>query len=104
MEEVKQNSKMIPYPILAANLSNFKLKLIESEEYECMGMQGATLYLLIEEADDSGYVGMYIRTYTNAGRPHLKGKRVRFTFKHGVIEDDGKKEDFSNHVLVMEKI
>ena len=104
MEEVKQNSKLIPYPILACNLMNFKLKLIESEEYTAFGQTGATLYLLIEECDDPDYVGIYLRTYSNACSPHLKGKRVRFTFKDGVIEDDGEKEDFSNHVMVMEKI
>ena len=65
---------------------------------------GFAIYLLIEECDDwMDYAGMYIRTFTNDDNQHLMGKRVCLTFK-GLVEEDGKREDVSDKVMMMVKI
>ena len=98
----KNHKHFFPYPMLVCNPLNFKLKLVDQKQYFGFGA-GFAVYFLIEECDDEDYVGMYIHSFTNDDNNHIMGKRVRLTFK-GLIEDDGKKEDVSNQVIMMMRV
>ena len=87
-------SQLIVFPILVANPHNFRIRLVDEKEISGIGeLSGHCYYFLVEECDIAAYVGKRIHTYGNESGIHLMGKRVRCSFKDGLVEDNSKNEE-----------
>ena len=89
--EKKSESLLFTFSSLVRNQTNFKLKLVCEDKLNIL--EGYRLQFLVEECDNSFYVGKYVHTYSNKTCTHLIGKRVMcINEEDEVIEDNGKKK------------
>ena len=107
-KKIYDESQLVVFPILVANPHNFRIRLVDEEEITGLGeLSGYTYRFLVEECDIAGYVGKCIHTYGNESGIHLMGKRVRCSFKDGLVEDNSKNEeeddDSHNYIWMMKR-